>query len=202
MTRLELALEGRLDQQLARDRAAIRQAAAKAVKEVADAQKLAAREVINQRFRGSQRVKGGARRVANAIRAKAYANADGSATGLVYSKFGRRRGGEFVDYLLPFVTGGVIEPRSSKFLYVPLGGGRRTRQQRRQVSEEKGVEFVPISGGRILIVKRTRTRSTPIALLVRRLRHDRSLDFDRVIKGADKALAEAFARHLAEAEGG
>jgi hypothetical protein len=196
--RLDLALEGRLEERIARDRAVIVKAGAKAAKEVADTAKLAAREVINRRFRGSQRVKGGARRVANAIRSKVYENADGSATGLVFSKFGRRRGAEFVDYLLPFVTGETIKPRNSKWLYVPIGGGRRNRQQRRQVGREKGVEFVPLSGGRVLIVKRTRTRSTVIGLLVRELRRERSLDFAAVAAKAEKEIAAAFARRLVE----
>ena len=155
------------------------------------------RAVVNSRFSRSARVGGGNRRVANAIRLKVYDNPGASAAALVYSKFGRRgAGGEFVDYLLPHVVGATIRPTTSRWLYIPLTGGRRSRTSRLAVSQSANLVFIPLSGGRALLVRKSKTRSTPVALLVRQIRVSRTLDLDQAVARAGAVLPERLAANI------
>lgn len=200
--RLVAAVQGNLRRRQAEDARVVAQGVPAATRAVTRRAQLAARAVINARFSGSERVRGGSRRVANAVRSRVYEDRGGQqATGLVYSKFGRGRGDGFVDYLLPHVTGAVIRPRRSKWLYIPVQRGRASR--RRRVSErlDKNVAFIPAEGGRKLyLVRQTKTRSTLIAVLVRRVRIDAGLDFGRVAREAERDFGRELVDRLAPLE--
>lgn len=201
MTRLSYALEGDLEAAAKRDRAAIERATREAIKLATRKTQLAARDAINSRFRGSNFTRNGSRRIANSIRSKTYVDNGGlSASGLIFSKFGRGRPGSpgFEDWLLPYVTGATLRPTRGKWLYIPIerpkGRGRRFRQS---VSADKRLRWVPSSNGaRIFLVRETRSRSTLVAVLVRRVVVQRSLNFDRVARGADKEFFREFSRQF------
>lgn len=117
-------------------------------------------------------------RAANAIRSVVYDNSQGfgnhnraDAAGIIFSKFGRREGGRFVDFLAPYLTGRNILPRRGKFLAVPLRPGKRNRVPRPEM------KLRPVKTRRgLFLVKQTRTRTLfmflliPFARIRRRLR--------------------------------
>lgn len=124
--------------------------------------------------------KRGAARMANAVRSQQFATDEGGSVGIVYSRLGRRDEvtGKFIDYLAPHVTGATLRPTDGgDWLYIPLGSGRRQRLSRRALQFDERLAFVPISGGRALLVQRTRRRTTIVALLVRSRRVPASLQF-------------------------
>lgn len=193
--RFVAALSGDLRASIERDTKRLRSLSNEATKRETDALKNAARDQVRLAFPGGRSRRGG-RRVANAIRGVMREAGEGFQRGTVFSKFGRRAGGEFVDYLLPFVRGGEIRPVNSKWLYIPADGGRgRSRKVRRSARLEKGLRFVP-SGepGKVFLVKETRTRSTLVAVLIRRLRVKQRLDFD----APKKRAADGVLRRIAE----
>lgn len=188
------ALSGDLRASIERDVRRFRQASNEATKEHTDKLKGRSRARVRQAFPGGG-ARRGARRVANAIRGVVRDAGEGFQRGTVFSKFGKREGGEFIDYLLPFVRGAEIRPVNSKWIYIPADGGkRRSRRVRRSSSLEKGLRFVP-SGqpGKIYLVKETRSRSTLVAVLVRRLRITKKLDFE----GEKRAAGDGLLRDLA-----
>lgn len=201
MPKLELAIRGNLAEAERRDRQVLARAPAEAIKKATRRVQLAARAEINTRFRRSDRTRNGARRIANAIRSKTYVDAGGlSATGIVFSKFGRGRPGSpgFVDYLLPYVEGATLRPTRGQWLYVPIE--QRTARGRRfrvSVEADKRLRWVPSSdGSRIFLVRETARRSTLVAVLVRRVVVPRSLNFDRVAREADREFFREFSARL------
>ena len=195
--RLRLATQGRLAEFMAAEATAIDRGVHKAVSRSTNKLKLAARAEINARYRGSGVVRGGNRRVANAIRGVVFQDGPATSTGLVFSKFGRRDiDGSFIDYLAPFVHGAIIRPGASKWLYIPLQRGRRARGSRLSESRAKNLVFIPLSGGRALLVRRTRNRSTPIALLVKRVTIRARLDFRREVARARQNLGKFLLEEL------
>ena len=143
---------------------------------------------VNATFSGSKMVRGGNRRVANAIRLKEYTTEAGGASAIVFSKFGRKGpGGKFIDYLIPHATGATLRPTRGRWLYIPLQGSRRARSSRLAVAQNKNLSFVPIGPGRALLVRRTRSRSTPIALLVRMIRIPKTISLDQATRREDAA---------------
>lgn len=190
MTRLDLALQGNLQADMRRDAKRLRTATGKAVRAITREAQLEARQVINQKFRGSARVAGGNRRVANAVRSKIYDD-NGQTTGLIYSKFGRGRGAGFVDYLLPYVEGATLRPKKKQWLYVPIEkrGKRGVAARRRpDVDADPKLAFVKGKGGRVFIIRKTRTRSILVAVLVRELRIGAKFDFDSVERRVERDL--------------
>lgn len=190
------AARGELASYLEAQGKAAQAAAVSVTKEETTELKLALRSVVGAAF-----PKGG-RKVANAIRQKDYTNPDGAA-GLVYSKFGRKSlEGGFIDYLLPFTTGATIRPTRSKYLYIPLQktkSGRvskRNRGFRASVRLQKNLRFVRLTGNRFLIVRGTKTRSTPIALLIPRVKMPKRIDpgatFARTTKDFDQKFLRRF----------
>ena len=107
-SRLFAALEGSLEIRIGRDMTVLTKSMRGATQGQTLRLKQAARDVVNQRFSGSSRVRGGNRRVANTIRHKFYDDGEGKYAGQVYSKFGKGRGRDFQDYLLPHVRGDEI----------------------------------------------------------------------------------------------
>lgn len=184
-----LALEGNLRGRMARDARDLDRAISGSVKAEVEALKRSHRAVVNARLGGGR----GRGKVGNSVRSKMLE----PSVGLVYSKFGRRQGGEFIDYLLPHVIGATIKPKQSEWLYISLEKGRKARRdKRRSVRLEKGLRFVPTKHpGRILLVKETRTKTTPIALLVRKVTIRATIDF----KGAERRADSAIYRRAVEA---
>lgn len=113
------------------------------------------------------------RKAQNAIRKAVYDNRRRGAAGLVYSKFGRGRGSSFVDYLGPYLTGAAILPRHARYLAVPLQPGKRNRDPRK-VANLRPVRI----GGRLFLVRSTRSRTTFYFVLVPRIAITRRLRVD------------------------
>lgn len=179
---IRAALRGDLREIMARDTARLGRAIGGSVGETTTTLKDAARVEVRRVF-GRTRAGRGARRVSNTIRGRLFEDGEIGRTGLVFSKFGRRQGGEFQDFFLPFVRGATIRPKRARFLYIPLGPRtRRSRARRFTVENTRNLRFIPLDRSRTLIVRQTRTRSTPIALLVRQVRITPRLNFDRLVQ--------------------
>lgn len=188
--RLTAALEGRLGEYMAAERAGILAGSEIAVREETVSVKNDARAEINRAFQGSGRVAGGNRRVANAVRDKYYKNADGSVAGIVYSKFGTRGpGGEFLDYLLPHATGATIKPRHAQRLFISFLSGRRGTV-RYTPALDKRIAFIKGEGGKVYVVRKQRNKTVLLGIMVRQVRLPRRLDFDRVTRGREDKLAQ------------
>jgi hypothetical protein len=193
---LRLAVEGRLDEVMRRDSAAIAKTEAAVVKRRTRAFQLDVRTAVRNAFGGGR----GARQVGNAIRSRVYEDGPNKVTGTTYSKFGRGSGAGFVDYLAPFAEGATLRAKSGGWLYIPIDGrGRRGVRQREKidVADAKNVDFVPSADGRkVYIVRRTRTRSTLIAVLVRQVRIRKSIDVDRLVAAEERAFARDYLGQL------
>lgn len=151
---------------------------------------------VNAAFPGSMRVRGGNRRVANAIRSVVYDNGERGIAGLIYSKFGRGRGAAFVDFVLPRLEGVVIVPRRGQYLVIDLpaagGVGLRMRASLARLGASQKLDWVPIEGGRVLVVDR-RTR-TPLYLLVKRVAFPARIGRGALVREAARSFpAEAIA---------
>jgi hypothetical protein len=111
---IDLVQDGgpRLEDALRRDAIAIRGASVRAVRQTTTEVKLAIRAYIDAHFTGSNYTGNNHRRVANAsAQEKTFDDVAGQGqyTGLVYSKFGKRDAGGFVDFLLLHVRGGTVK---------------------------------------------------------------------------------------------
>lgn len=92
---------------------AIRGASVEAVTKTTEQVKELIRDYVDAHFTGSEFHGNGRRRVSNASAQSTYYDEieqKGQYAGLVYSKFGKRDKGGFVDYLLLHVRGGTIRP--------------------------------------------------------------------------------------------
>lgn len=115
-----------LTDQLRRDAVAIRGASVEAVVQTTREVKLAIRAYIDAHFSGSSFTSNNHRRVANAsAQEKFYDEVEGKGqyAGLVYSKFGKRDAGGFVDFLLLHVRGGTVRGNDWLRLANPDAGG-------------------------------------------------------------------------------
>lgn len=84
------------------------------------------RAYIDAHFTGSEYHSNDHRRVANASAQERFYDdieSKGQYAGLVYSKFGKRDAGGFVDFLLLHVRGGTVRPRSGEWLRIAAGDG-------------------------------------------------------------------------------
>ncbi|MEQ9330267.1 hypothetical protein [Thalassobaculum sp.] len=196
MTQLAAAVEGRLGDIMARDAAALAATDAAVVKRRTRAFQLSVRAAVVSSFGGSR----GGRQIGNAIRSRIYDDGPNKVAGATWSKFGRGSGAGFVDYLAPFTTGATLRPRSGGWLYIPIDGrGRRGVRQREKVDVEaaKNVDFVPAADGRkIYIVRRTRSRSTLIAVLVRQVRISKRLDVAALVSTGQREFARDYLETL------
>lgn len=194
-TQLGLAIEGRLDEVMRRDAAAIEATDAAVVKRRTRAFQLDVRAAVRGAFGGR-----GGRQVGNAVRSRLYDDGPKGSAGTVYSKFGRGTGAGFVDYLKPFAEGATLRATSGDWLYIPIEGrGRRGVRQRAKidVADTKNVDFVPADGGRkVYIVRRTARRSTLIAVLVRQVRIRQSIDVDRLVAAEQQAYRREYLAEL------
>jgi len=105
------------------------------------------------------------KRASNAVRRKLFDNKSRGTAALVFSKFGRKEGGQFVDFLGPYITGRDILPKRGRFLVIPLQRGKRNRDPK----TFKNLRTVKIAG-RLYLVRSTRSRTTFMFLLVPRVR--------------------------------
>lgn len=200
--RFAAALEGRLDEYMAAEARGIRAGVLKAVTDTTIETKNLARAHVASRL---------GFRAGFLITHVVYNNNGYDAAGLIYSRWKRSRpGGKFVnetselfgrsrntDILGAHAYGAVIEPRRSKFLYIPLVRGRLRRTQRRIFQQGIGrdtVELVPFTdkhGNLAYIIreKRRRGQGPVIALLIQRVELKRSLNLDPIYRRAETSLA-------------
>jgi hypothetical protein len=105
----------------------LRGASVEAVVKTATAIKERIRDFIDAHFGGSTFTRNGRRRVANAsAQVKFYDELEskGQYAGLVYSKFGKRDAGGFVDFLLLHMRGGTLEAHGGGWLKISAAGMR------------------------------------------------------------------------------
>ncbi len=190
---IQLALRGELQAFYAREAKLIGEASAAAVKGTAVAVQEGWRADIRARFAGTR----GGVKMANAIRRRNYEDGGDGGASIVYSRFGRRGPKGFIDYTEIHATGGILRPRSGKWLYIPLEKTRRARGARAVLGGAKNIRFIPISGGRALLVRASRRRSTPIALLVKSVRIPKRLNLVAVTR---REHARMPARIIQEAQ--
>jgi hypothetical protein len=104
---------------------AVRGASVEAVVRTTNEVKERIRDYIDAHFKSSEFHGNGRRRVSNAsAQAMFYDEIEdkGQYAGLVYSKFGKRDAGGFVDYLLLHVRGGTLKPRRGDWLRIGQRG--------------------------------------------------------------------------------
>lgn len=185
---LALALQGSLVAQAEAEARAVREGAIVAVRETATELQRDFRLEVRSSLRGSRGRDGS--RAANTIRLREFKERDGTVTGFVFSRW--RRGG--VDVLATQETGATIRPRRAKRLLILFNAADRRRNFRVSVALDKNVRFVPLPGGRTLIVRATRTRSTVIGLLLPVARLEPKIDLDRIRRRAPERLAQRLIR--------
>ena len=115
------------------------------------------------------------RKVSGAVRRKLFDNRQRGTAAIIFSKFGRRRGGRFLDYLGPYITGKDITPRRGRFMAIPLQRGRKSRDPK----NFNNLHAVVVNG-RVFLVRSTRTRTTFMFLLVPRVRVTKRLRARRI----------------------
>jgi hypothetical protein len=131
---------------------------------------LAVRADVNRIFKG--------RRVGNAVRRLVFDNKEHGSAAIVFSKFGRRVGGEFVDYLAPYLTGKDIRPKRGRYLAIPLQRGRRNRDPRQVKGKLRPVRI----GSRLFLVKTTRAKTLFMFLLLPRVKIRKRLRTRSIVK--------------------
>jgi len=176
----------KLDDAIKRAELRTRAATRAAVDETSLKMQKAIRADVDRIFSGGtvQLRRGKGRRVSDAVRRKLFDNRARGTAALVFSKFGRRENGQFVDYLGPYITGRDIRPRRGRYLVIPLQRGKRNRDPKNM----KNLHAVAI-GGRLFLVRSTRTRTTFMFLLIPRVRITRRLRAARIARREARAMA-------------
>lgn len=176
----------RLDRALKRAETQTLAAAKAAVNRVSLDVQRAIRRDIDRVFSGSstfRKRRGKGRKVSNALRRKLFDNKSRGSAALIFSKFGRRREGEFVDFFGARITGRDITPRRSRFLTIPLQPGKRNRDP----GKFKNLTTVS-SGGRLFLIRSTRTRTTFMFLLIPRAKIRKRLRPSRIFRAQARKL--------------
>lgn len=176
----------RLDRALERAETQTLSAAKAAVNRVSLDVQRAIRRDIDRVFSGSssfRKRRGKGRKVSKALRRKLFDNKSRGSAALIFSKFGRRREGEFVDFFGPYITGRDITPRRSRFLAIPLQPGRRNRDP----GKFKNLETVTVDGD-LFLIRSTRTRTTFMFLLIRRAKIRKRLRPARIFRAQARKL--------------
>jgi hypothetical protein len=206
MTAITAALSGDLKAFMAAEAAAVVRGVRDAVRgQVAETQ-AEARRLVDAGLPGK-----GRSRPSNAIRSRLYEGGQDPA-GIVYSKFGRREGGQYVDYLLPHIQGATMRPRAGgapdlgRYMVLPVKGvSRRLAAVDRSLARldtDPQLALIPLPGGRFLFVRRPRetkrggyrmnARTTLIAMLVRRVDLPKRIN----LTGLDDRAATSLARRV------
>lgn len=108
----------------------------------------------------------GSRKPGNAIRSVTYPEAGRLSrrpAGIVFSAFGRREAGVFIDYLVPYLTGAHLKPRRGRYLAIPTanvprrrgfkGGGQPMSPQEVEQAFGRPLRLVRTRrGGRLLVM--------------------------------------------------
>ncbi|MEQ8345077.1 MAG: hypothetical protein RIB84_23885 [Sneathiellaceae bacterium] len=157
---LTAALQGSLQQHMRTEALVVERSSKRGTKAATDATKTAIRRRVARALTGGKR----GRNVANAIRSQVYHDGPGKDAGLVWNKFGRGKGAQFVDYLLPHVKGAMIAAPSGGFLFIPQTATRAEARRSRRVA------FIPWSGGLLMIAPRPRGQFKVLAILLKRVR--------------------------------
>ena len=187
MTAFRLARRGQLRATLKRDLDSLDRAITKGVDQTSRSLQLAGRDRVNRAFGRSGRRRG--RRVGNAIRRRVFDDGRFKSAAIVFSRFGRKEGGVFVDYLVPHTRGATIRAKGGRWLFLSRERGR-SRRRRLVVRFAKNLAFINIKPGVALLVRKTRTRSTILGVLFRKVRIRKKLDFQRDVESERNRLAE------------
>lgn len=149
---------------------AVRGASVEAVHRTTEDVKLRILAYIDAHFQGSAFTSNSHRRVANASAQAAYyddVEAKGQYAGLVYSKFGKRDAGGFVDYLLLLVRGGTVRPQQGKWLRIinsgPGGEAASVAQTGKFGLSQSDIFFVRSKDGKKLYQLRRYAKGSSIA---------------------------------------
>lgn len=116
--------------------------------------------------------------ISKSVREKFFRNQGHNAAAIVFAS------GKLSNRIFDLAhTGGIVRPRNSKFLQIPLkGAGRRSpvdRARRPRVEDfanDPRTRFIRLGRDRILVVRQTKRRQVPLFLLVRSTRHKRRMD--------------------------
>lgn len=192
--RLALALRGQLRDHMKAEDRALREADESVVRESTVDLKGAYRGEVRAGFdRGN--------RVANAVRDKYFRDRDGSLTGFVYSKFGKKKGGTFQDYLARHERGGEQESsRPGGWMFIAArGASRRVKQARRSLDmlgKDPKLALIRIGPNRTVFVRRTSKRRTVLlGWMVRNTRLKATLDFRRHERRLTRVMATKLVNH-------
>lgn len=159
MTALTAALQGNLQQHMREEAGAVERSSRVGTKVTTEEIKLIIRRRVAQALTGGRRGKN----IANAIRSQVYHDGPGRDAGLIWNKFGRGRGADFVDYLVPHVKGALIEAVPGKWLLIPQTATRAEARRARRVA------FIPWRGG-LLMVRPQGKGFKVLAILVKRVK--------------------------------
>ncbi|GAB4373812.1 MAG: hypothetical protein Kow00114_35970 [Kiloniellaceae bacterium] len=193
---LGLAIAGDLREQMAAERRIVARAVRVAPERAAREGKEEYRSHVRQAFGRAAGRRG--RKFENAIRDKAYHDGEFRHAALIYSKFGRREGGRFIDYLVPYDRGGVIKAKGRYMVIPAKGTSRRVRRDLRdlkRLDEDPKLALIPQPGGRFLFVRHTSSRRTVIiAWLIRRFTRRKVLN----LQGVHDAIGHRYEEILVE----
>lgn len=140
-----------LDAALTQGVVAIRASTMEALVAETDETKQLLRTYLDAHFRNSQWHGNGHRRVSNAAAQSLYYDdvaETGGVTSLIYSKFGHRGGGGFVDFLLLHIKGGILTPRVKDWLRI-----ENLEETGRSFGRPMNNGYYPISNSDIFMVK-------------------------------------------------
>lgn len=195
--RLTAALEGRLDEYMEDESRSVSSAVKRAVNETTTETKVLARSHVASRL---------GRRAGFLITSRVYDNGPVDKAGLVYSRW-KRKGPDAkpTDVLAAHAFGAVMEPRTSRFMYIPLVKGAFSRRQRRIFQEgvgSKDVALIPFTDkrGNLAYLVRDKGRrgklGRAIALLVQRTELRASLDLRPIYDLAERSLRTRLVTYL------
>ena len=192
--RLTSALKGNLKQDMAKERSAMRRAVLGGVRAQTNDLKNTMRRRTRAAFKGNK--------IARAWRSKVYPNDAINAAGFVWTKV--------PNIIRMAETGGTIRAPRGRFLMIPLkgagglrsydgtkGSAIRRRARIEDFAKNKNLRFIPLSGGRFLVVRATKSRSTPLFLLVRQVKvRRRPVHFHREAERASAGVPTQILRRM------
>jgi hypothetical protein len=199
--RIVAAIQGKLEEEMAKEARSVGRAVEKAVTETTNETKNLARAHIASRL---------GRRAGFLLTSRVYKNGPTDQAGFVYSRWKRARAGGKssaqgpVDVLAAYQYGAQIEPRRGKFLYVPVVRGQFGRRARRIFQEGVGkgnVDLIPFqdkNGNLAYAVteRRRRGRGKLIAFLFQRVEVKRELDLEPIYRLGERSLTSRLVRNL------
>lgn len=197
MTRLVASVQGDAAATLAAEGANVDRAVKTAVVRQVDESKQDTRGLIDRAFPPRSGAGRAGKRIANAIRGKVYNDRPGKWAGIVFSRFGKKRGGRWQDFFAPHATGATITARAGRSLLLPIASRSKVYAAIAGLKRhDPTVDIIPQRGHGALIVRRRGTRLDIIASLVRKVRIRKKLDMrpvrDRTEAGFVQKLTAAL----------